>query len=124
MTNHQKVKTVEVEIIDADGNVVQPEKKSRRWIRIPSIVYLMIGLAVYLIFYAPEPFSWANPWLYVVTVLWPLALAWKFLVWFAIAAAVVVVLGGLFMLFAHIHEEWTWKVRQRRRTQQHRQQKR
>lgn len=61
------------------------------------VFYLAIGLAVYMLMYAPAVFSWTNPWLFVVIVLWPFALAWEVL-WWIVAFVVIVAIIALFII--------------------------
>ena len=60
-------------------------------------VYLGIGLLVYLLLYAPAVFSWANPWVYVVALLWPLALAWE-IIWVVIWIFIIVVVAAIIIV--------------------------
>ncbi len=45
-----------------------------------AIVYLGIGFLVYMLIYAPDVFIWSDPWVYIISALWPFALAWEFFV--------------------------------------------
>lgn len=42
-----------------------------------TVVYLTIGLFFYAIWYMPEVFTWNDPWLYIIVVLWPFAVMWE-----------------------------------------------
>ena len=46
-----------------------------------TLAYLAFGLMVYVLFFTPESgFSWADPWVFIIAVFWPIALIFKF-VW-------------------------------------------
>jgi len=62
-------------------------------------VYFGIGLLVYLLLYAPDVFVWSNPWVYIVTVLWPFALLWEFLYILMWIVIIVIVVAGAMIIF-------------------------
>ena len=45
-----------------------------------TVIYLAIGLFFYAVWYMPEVFTWNDPWLYIVVVLWPFAVMWEMMV--------------------------------------------
>lgn len=57
-------------------------------------IYLAVGLLVYLLLYAPpDGVDWTNPWVYIVTLAWPFALAYEFIVIVLIVALAAVLIG-------------------------------
>lgn len=69
-----------------------------------AIVYLGIGFLVYMLIYAPNVFTWNDPWLYIIAALWPFALAWEFLViifWIALAVCAVI---AVCVLYDHVRK--------------------
>lgn len=64
-----------------------------------AIVYLGIGFLVYMLIYAPDVFTWNDPWVYIIAALWPFALAWEFLViifWIALAVCAVIAVCAIY----------------------------
>lgn len=67
-----------------------------------AIIYLGIGLLVYMLIYAPDVIVWSNPWVYIISALWPFALAWEFfiiilwLILFVFAAGIVYIVYDYF----------------------------
>ncbi len=52
-----------------------------------TFMYLAFGLMVYVVLFEPDTgFSWANPWVYIVSAFWPFALIYKFTVAIVIVA--------------------------------------
>jgi len=64
-----------------------------------AIVYLGIGLLVYMLIYAPDVFTWSDPWLYIIAAIWPFMLAWEFIViifWIALAVCAVIAVCAIY----------------------------
>lgn len=62
------------------------------------LIWLVVGLVTYLWFYAPTPFDWSQPWVYIIMVAWPLAWLYEIaVILFWIAVVILVVLGVCFI---------------------------
>lgn len=57
-------------------------------------VYLAIGLLVYLLSYGPV--DWSDAWVYVIVILWPLALMWWSLFYIACLIGVLFLASVVF----------------------------
>lgn len=74
-----------------DGNVAPKVTINFKIGLIGGLIYLAIGLLWHLVTGDYEVFSWANPWLYVDALLWPLwLLGWVILAIIAIIAIIFV----------------------------------
>ena len=59
-----------------------------------TVIYLTIGLFFYTVWYAPEVFTWNDPWIFIIMVLWPIAVMWE-LAWILLYILLAVAAGGL-----------------------------
>ena len=57
-------------------------------IRISGLAYLVIGVLVYIVLGDYTVLSWADPWIAVYAVFWPIVLILKALLWILIIAAI------------------------------------
>lgn len=58
------------------------------------IVYLTIGLLLYMVLYLPEVFTWNDPWIFIIMVLWPFAIMWE-LAWIMLYILLIIAAGVL-----------------------------
>ena len=83
-----------------------------------TVVYLAIGLFFYAVWYMPEMFTWNDPWLYIVVILWPFALAWEIAVitfYLALLAAFVAALAyGYIWIEEKIRDKKASAIRKKR----------
>lgn len=63
-------------------------------INISGVGYLIIGLVMYLWFGEFTVFSWADPWLYVYAMFWPLVLIYNIAYWMLIVVVLMLVVVG------------------------------
>lgn len=63
-----------------------------------TIVYLGIGLLVYVLLYTPIVFTWSDPWLYIIIALWPFALIWNFFVIIFWLALIIILIWAMITL--------------------------
>jgi hypothetical protein len=59
-----------------------------------TLIYLAVGLFFYTVLYAPEVFTWYDPWVYIIAILWPFAVMWE-LAWIILYILLAIVAGGL-----------------------------
>jgi len=62
---------------------------------VSSAMYLVLGLISYMMIGEYTIFTWTDPWLYVYMVFWPFIWLWIFLFWFAIIAALCLIIYGV-----------------------------
>ena len=62
-----------------------------------TFMYLAFGLMVYVVLFEPDTgFSWANPWVYIVSAFWPFALIYKFTVAIVLLVVIAIVIVALY----------------------------
>ena len=62
------------------------------------LIYLAIGLAVYMWIGAFAVFTWASPWVYIYMLLWPFIVIWQFLFWVIIGIVAVACLIAIWVI--------------------------
>ena len=59
-----------------------------------TLVYLAVGLFFYAVWYSPEVFTWNDPWIFIIMVLWPIAVMWE-LAWIVLYILLAIVIIAL-----------------------------
>ena len=70
-----------------------------------TMTYLAIGLFIYMVGYSPETFSWNDPWIYIISVLWPFALMWELTVIVFYFAVIATIIGLMYLGYEWIKEK-------------------
>lgn len=64
-------------------------------------IYLAIGLACWMLIYAGPIVDWANPWMYIVMVMWPIVLVVVAIKWILIICVVIGSIAIVYSLIKH-----------------------
>ena len=62
-----------------------------------TIVYFAVGLFFYAVWYSPEVFTWNDPWIFIIVILWPIAVMWE-LAWIMLYILLAFAVGVLIYL--------------------------